>query len=159
MREVPEPLLPVLAEGWMLGYRGAQLLGALSSGYRPDDPDGFVDVVQFESAVNGRGMTDWDLPRDGRERGVRLLRRSLSYACAALRAVPESFAWPVFGYVSLSCGGLEDDILTANVTFCTKREGVLPYVDDIESFAHEALLEISQEDAMKLMPRGDHESH
>ncbi|MGW7378543.1 hypothetical protein [Streptomyces sp. NPDC054794] len=104
-------------------------------------------------------MTDGDLPRDGRERGVRLLRRSLSYACAALRAVPESFVWPVFGYVSLSRGGLEDDFLTANVTFCTKREGVLPYVDDIESFAHEALLEISQEDAMKLMPRGDHESH
>jgi hypothetical protein len=125
-REVPEPLLSVLAEEWVLGYRDAQLLRALSSGYRPDDSDSFVDVVQFESAVNGRGMTDWDLPWDGRERGVRLVRRSLAYACAALRVVPESFSWPVFGYVG-----------------------------DIESYAREALLEISQEDAVRLMPGDD----
>jgi hypothetical protein len=43
-------------------------------------------------------------------------------------------------------GGLDDDVLTANVTFSSHHPGLTPYVEDIESYSGEALLEIQRGD-------------
>ncbi|WP_406443210.1 hypothetical protein OHB14_30070 [Streptomyces sp. NBC_01613] len=59
----------------------------------------------------------------------------------------------MLGYVSLSEGGLEDDVLTAHVTFCSDHPNLPRYVDDVDAYTHEALLEISQEDAPALLPQ------
>lgn len=129
----------------------AQLLTALHSGYSGGGRQEFEDVIHYEATVNGRGMMDYDLPRSGPERRDTLLRRSLGYACTALQAVPEGQKWPILGYVSLSEGGLEDNILTAHVTFCSQRPELSPHVGDVDSYTHEALLELSQEDAAVML--------
>ncbi|WP_367323548.1 hypothetical protein [Streptomyces sp. HUAS ZL42] len=130
---------------------GAHLLSALQSGYNGAALEDFADIVHFEATVNGRGMMDYDLPASGPERRDQLLRRSLAYACMALKATPEESAHPIQGYVSFSEGGLSDDSLTANITFCTSRPHVPPYVGDIRSYREEALLELTRDDAKKLM--------
>jgi hypothetical protein len=144
--DVPEQFLAVVRGGWIV-EGDAQLLKLLRSGYSGGGTREFEDVVQHEAAVNGRAMVDYDLPRSGTERIEMLLRRSLGYACSALAAVPEGRKWPVRGYVSLSSGGLDDEILTAYVTFCSDRPDLPRYADDLDVFAHEALLELSQDDA------------
>lgn len=147
--DAPDPFLAIVAEGWMVDANGAQLLKALHPGYASTGrPEGLEDVIHYEASVNGRGMMDYDLPPSGPDRQKLLMRRCLGYSYAALRAVPSSYEWPVFGYVSLSDGGLHDDTLTANVTFCSQRTDVIPYVADVNSYADEALLEISQTDVL-----------
>ncbi|MEU1330625.1 hypothetical protein [Streptomyces sp. NPDC005865] len=94
-------------------------------------------------------MMDHDLPLAGPEREALLVRRCLGYAYAALRTVPSSCAWPMFGYVSLSHGGVDDGALTANVTFCSRRADVLPYVGDVDAYGDEALLEIAAVDVVR----------
>ncbi|MFE6836855.1 hypothetical protein ACFVFI_18745 [Streptomyces sp. NPDC057705] len=44
--------------------------------------------------------------------------------------------------ISLSYGGLADDHLTANVTFCGDHPGVRPHAADLESFGTEAVLRL-----------------
>ncbi|MDQ0599797.1 hypothetical protein QF037_004142 [Streptomyces canus] len=148
--DVPHQFRAVAHAGWTVDD-GAQLLTALKSGYSGAGRTEFEDVVHYEATVNGRGMMDYDLPDSGSERLGTLLRRSLGYACTALLAVPPSSQWPVLAYISLSEGGSNDDLLTAHVTFCSRRPDVPPYVDDVESYVHEALMEISQEDAAALL--------
>ncbi|MFJ8195412.1 hypothetical protein [Streptomyces sp. NPDC096152] len=96
-------------------------------------------------------MIDYDLPKSGAERTEVLLRRSLGYACMALVAAPGNQQWPVLAYISLSEGGLEDDFLTSNVTFCSDRPDLPRYVDDVESYTQEALLELSAADATMML--------
>jgi hypothetical protein len=96
-------------------------------------------------------MMDYDLPDAGPERTKSLLDRSLSYAGTALAAAPVSWPWPILGYVSLSEGGLDDDLLTAHVTFCSQRVGLPPFVQDMDSYPHEALMEISQRDVAAML--------
>ncbi|MEU5535288.1 hypothetical protein [Streptomyces sp. NPDC020362] len=139
--DVPAPFRDVVRAGWVLDD-GALVLAELRSGYVGAGRSGFTDVIHYEATVNGRGMTDYDLPRGGPERARTLLCRSVGYARPALAAVPQGCEWPVLAYVSLSEGGSTDDLLTAHVTFCTERPGVAPYVADLES-CREALMELS----------------
>ncbi|MFF9128636.1 hypothetical protein [Streptomyces sp. NPDC014806] len=148
--DVPEPFRLIVHEGWTVDG-DAHLLTALRSGYHGTVRSEWRDVIPYEAAVNGRGMMDYDLPEAGRERLDALLRRSLGYACIALRAVPEEQKWPVLGYVSLSEGGLEGGLLTAHVTFCSERPDLPRYVDDVNAYSQEALLEISQQDVELLL--------
>jgi len=150
--DVPDPFRAIIRAGWV-AEGDAQLLTALFSGYSGTPLTEFDDVIHYEATVNGRGMMDYDLPESGPERRKTLLRRCLGYTCTALLAVPESHLWPVSGYISLSEGGLEDDLLTAHVTFCSARPGLPRYVDDMESYKHEALLEVSQDDAKALLKK------
>lgn len=148
VEDAPEAFRAIAAEGWIVDDNGAQLLKALRAGYSgADGVEGFQDIVHYEASINGRGMMDYDLPPSGPDRRALLVRRCLGYAHAALRTAPANLEWPVFGYVSLSSGGLHDDTLTAHVTFCSQRPGILPYADDMNSYIDEALLEISQKDA------------
>ncbi|WP_445684324.1 hypothetical protein [Streptomyces reticuli] len=148
--DVPPAYRAIVEEGWTVTATGARLLSALESGYN-GSVDEFTDVVHVEASVNGRAMMDHDLPAAGPERLNRLLRRSLAYACLALRRVPEESEHPVLGYVSLSEGGLADDTLTSHVTFCTRRPGILPYAGQIQDHSDEALLELSRDDAAKFL--------
>lgn len=149
---MPDQFRAVVRGGWLLDG-DAQLLAVLHSGYSGGGRQEFPDVIHYEATVNGRGMMDYDLPDSGPGRRESLLRRSLAYACTALLAVPASQPWPTLAYVSLSEGGLEDDLLTAHVTFCSQRPGVPPYVSDVNSYRQEALLEISQDDAAIILSK------
>lgn len=137
--EVPPGFLRIVEAGWEVTPGGALVLSVLKSA----PPGPFSDVVHEEYSVNGRGMTDHDLPPSGKERESRLLRRCLAYArIALLRADALRSAVELSAYVSLSYGGLADDHLTANVTFCGDHSGVRPYVTDLEAFASESLLKL-----------------
>lgn len=103
--------------------------------------------------MNGRGMMDYDLPSSGPERSRPLLSRTFSYACTALLTVLAGWPVPILGYVSLSEGGLDDDLLTGHVTFCSLRPGLPPFVQEMESYKHEALMEISRDDAAVMLAR------
>ncbi|MFI1361904.1 hypothetical protein [Streptomyces griseochromogenes] len=149
--DVPPAYRALAEEGWTVDADGACLLSALRAGWSGSAAGEFGDVVHFEATVNGRAMMDHDLPADGPERRHRLLRRSVAYACLALRAAPAEGGHAVLGYVSLSEGGLSDDTPTSHVTFCTRRPDVLPYVDRIEDYSGEALLELSRDDAVELL--------
>ncbi|MGQ4433584.1 MULTISPECIES: hypothetical protein [unclassified Streptomyces] len=150
--DVPDPFRAIVRAGWT-SEGDAQLLSALHSGYSGASLTEFGDVIHYEATVNGRGMMDYDIPESDPERQKTLLRRSLGYVCTALLAVPESHPWPMLGYVSLSEGGLADDLFTAHVTFSSERPGLPRYVDDVDSYQHEALLEITQDDAKALLKR------
>lgn len=149
---VPDQFRAVVQRGWIV-ENGAHLLAALHSNYSGAAQSGFEDVVHYEATVNGRGMMDYDLPHSGPERSRTLLSRSLSYAGMALLAVPAGWPWPILGYVSLSEGGLDDDLLTAHVTFCSRRPGLPPFVQEMESYTHEALMEITQDGAAAMLAR------
>jgi hypothetical protein len=141
--DIPLPFRDVAGRGWTVGSDGAVLLTELTEG----TVGSFFDVVQEETSVNGRGMTDYDLPESGQSREEQLLRRCLAYSFACLESAADQFGKnSVCAYVSLSMGGLDDDVLTANVTFSSHHPGLPPYVEDIESYSREALLEIQLED-------------
>ncbi|MEV5531429.1 hypothetical protein [Streptomyces prunicolor] len=150
--DVPDSFRAIVRAGWTT-EGDAQLLTAPFSGFSGTPLTEFDEAIHYEATVNGRGMMDYDLPESGPERLKTLLRRSLGYACTALLAAPESHLRPVLGYISLSEGGLEDNLLTAHVTFCSARPGLPRYVDDMDSYKHEALLEVSQDDT-KALSRG-----
>jgi hypothetical protein len=149
---VPDQFRAVVQGGWTV-ENGAHLLTALYSNYSGAGQSDFGDVIHYEATVNGRGMMDYDLPDSGPARSMSLLDRSLSYACTALLAASVSSPFPVLAYISLSEGGLDDDLLTAHVTFCSRRLGLSPYVQDMDSYTHEALMEISQHDASAMLAR------
>ncbi|MFF5490517.1 hypothetical protein ACFY7Y_27775 [Streptomyces virginiae] len=137
--EVPPAFVQVVDEGWEVTPGGAHVLSALKSA----PPGPFSDVVHEEYTVNGRGMTDHDLPASGEDRERRLLRRCVAYAGSALlRADALGSAVEISAYLSLSYGGAAEDRLTANVTFCGDHPGVLPYVADLEAFRAESLLRL-----------------
>ncbi|MFJ6484475.1 MULTISPECIES: hypothetical protein [unclassified Streptomyces] len=137
--EVPPGFLRIAEGGWEVTSGGAHVLSALKSA----PPGPFSDVVHEEYTVNGRGMTDHDLPAAGEERESRLLRRCVAYARSCLlRTDALRSAVEVSAYVSLSYGGLNDDHLTANVTFCGDHPGVRPYAADLEAFGSESLLKL-----------------
>ncbi|MFD9218794.1 hypothetical protein ACFWDI_01885 [Streptomyces sp. NPDC060064] len=146
--DIPEQFLDVATEGWTTSAGGARVLSALASA----SSGKFFDVVQEEYSVNGRGMIDYDLPVSGNEREETLLRRCLAYCFACLDKASEQLGSnSVMAYVSISAGGLDEEILTANVTFCGDHPGFPPYVEDIESYREEALIELVPGDYVHLL--------
>ncbi|AGK78236.1 hypothetical protein SFUL_3305 [Streptomyces microflavus DSM 40593] len=94
--------------------------GRVLAELRPEAPGTYLDRLAEETTVNGRGMTDYDLPAAPHERTPLLVRRCLAYACACLRDAREEFGdGEVKAYVSLSFADTEEGLLTSNVTFCT----------------------------------------
>ncbi|MEU6594296.1 hypothetical protein ABZ923_34690 [Streptomyces sp. NPDC046881] len=143
--EVPPAYRAIAEGGWTVAANGAYLLTALQDGYS-GSASHFEDIVHLEASVNGRVMMDYDLPSADPERRSRLLRRCIAYACLALTYAPSDSDYPLLAYVSMSEGGLEDDTVTSSVTFCTRRPANPPYVDRIEDYTEEALLEVSVDD-------------
>ena len=148
-KDVPFPFQGILREGWCTTENGARVLRTLWQGYNGRISE-FSDIVHFEVFINGRGMTDYDLPEQESERIPPLLRRSVAYACAGLRNSQRDSEVQMKSYISLSLGGLDDRTLTAHVTFCGEHAGVPPYIDDVHAFQSEALMEVSPGDCESL---------
>ncbi|MFD3439047.1 hypothetical protein ACFWU3_16250 [Streptomyces sp. NPDC058685] len=142
-QDIPPLFREVAERGWSTTAGGARVLTDL----RPQSAAASVDRLAEETTVNGRGMTDYDLPTAPHERTPLLMRRCLAYIRACLRAAQEEFGDSgVKGYVSLSFSDTEDALLTAHVTFCTPRPDVPAYIADLERVENEAVAEISVED-------------
>ncbi|MFF1782153.1 hypothetical protein ACIQK5_19175 [Streptomyces virginiae] len=141
--DVPPMFREVAAEGWSYTPNGARVL----SGLVPEFTGSYVDVLQEETSINGRGMTDHDLPAAEPERTGPLLRRCLAYAFACLVEAERRFGdRDVRAYLILSLGGAHDDLLTATVTFCTHRPNIAPYIRDIENVQDAAVAELTSAD-------------
>ncbi|MFB8217689.1 hypothetical protein [Streptomyces anulatus] len=143
VRDIPPGFLEVVERGWSLTAAGGRVL----TGLRPEASGTYVDRLSEETTVNGRGMTDYDLPAAPDERIPLLVRRCLAYVCACLRTAREEFGdTRVKAYVSLSYADTEEALLTSNVTFCTPLPDVRPYLPDLEAVTDAAVAEISLED-------------
>ncbi|MGW7356609.1 hypothetical protein ACWGI0_08145 [Streptomyces sp. NPDC054802] len=144
VRDIPPMFREVVERGWAVTGSGARVLVDLL----PDEDRSCFDRLAEETTVNGRGMTDHDLPPGaGRERAEVLLRRSMAYIGACLRSAEKEFGdRQVRAYLSLSLGGTDDDLLTAHVTFCTPRPDTPPYIAGLEQVRDAAVAEVSVED-------------
>ncbi|WP_239078292.1 hypothetical protein [Streptomyces sp. SID9124] len=112
-----------------------------------DAPAQYADRLAEETTVNGRGMTDYDLPTATDERAPVLVRRCLAYVAACLRRARDDFGdTAVKAYVTLSFADTDEAPLTAYVTFCTPLPDVRPYVPDLESVEGAAVGEFCVED-------------
>ncbi|MGW7466619.1 hypothetical protein ACWGJT_18395 [Streptomyces xantholiticus] len=143
-RDIPPMFREVAERGWTVTQSGARVLTDL----RPGEGRSYFDRLAEETTVNGRGMTDYDLLADAAgKRTNMLLRRSLAYIAACLRAAEQEFGdRQVLAYLSLSLGGTDDDLLTAHVTFCRPLPDTPPYIADLEQVRDIAVAEISVED-------------
>ena len=90
----------------------------------------FPEIIDYEAAVNGRGIPDVDLAEVGEARVSRLLHRGAAFAWAALyeqhRQVPEA---RMAAYISAAPTFMDPTSFTGNVTFCAMRSGQPPYID------------------------------
>ncbi|MER7700779.1 hypothetical protein [Streptomyces sp. NPDC096095] len=142
-QDIPPLFREVVGRGWSVTPGGGRVLSDL----RPEAPGRYVDRLAEETTVNGRGMTDYDLPAAPDERTPLLVRRCLAYVCACLRKAQEEFGdTDVQAYVSLSFAETDEGPLTSNVTFCTPLPGVRPYIPRLEDVKGTAVAEISVED-------------
>ncbi|MFB8019030.1 hypothetical protein ACFC36_10745 [Streptomyces rubiginosohelvolus] len=142
-QDIPPWFRDVAARGWSVTAAGGRVL----TGLRPETPGRYVDRLAEETTVNGRGMTDYDLPAAPHERTPLLVRRCLAYVCACLRTARGEFGDSrVRAYVSLSCADTDERLLTSNVTFCTPLADVRPYIPRLEQVKDAAVAEISAED-------------
>ncbi|MGN5633834.1 hypothetical protein [Streptomyces sp. AC154] len=133
----------VVEGGWSLTSAGGRVL----TGLLLDIPPRYSDRLAEETTVNGRGMTDYDLPAATDERAPLLVRRCLAYVTACLHRAQGHFGdTAVKSYISFSFADTDRALLTSNVTFCTPLPDVLPYIRDIESVTDAAVAELSAED-------------
>ncbi|WP_432150995.1 hypothetical protein [Streptomyces sp. bgisy029] len=115
-RDIPPMFLEVVERGWSLTAAGGRVLTDLC----PEAPGTYAARLTEETTINGRGMTDYDLPAAPDERTPLLVRRCLAYVHACLRKAQKEFGdTRVKAYVSLSFADTEEALLTSNVTFCT----------------------------------------
>lgn len=84
MRDVPQVLNDVVAEGWTIDG-DAVLLRMMKSSYFGDRTR-FSNILGYEMAVNGRGIPDDDIVESGSSSIVALLRRGVAFAWSALHA-------------------------------------------------------------------------
>ncbi|MGW6584775.1 hypothetical protein [Streptomyces sp. MCL20-2] len=142
-QDIPPLFRDVAERGWSVTAAGGRVL----TGLRPETPGRYVDRLAEETTVNGRGMTDYDLPTAPHGRTPLLVRRCLAYVSACLRKAQGEFGDSrVKAYVSLSCADTDEGLLTANVTFCTPLADVRPYIPGLEQVGDAAVAEISAED-------------
>ncbi|MEU9927599.1 hypothetical protein [Streptomyces anulatus] len=117
----------------------------------PENLPEYADRLAEETTVNGRGMTEYDLPAATDERTSLLVRRCLAYVAARLHGSQEHFDdTAVKSYVSFSFADTDEALLTSNVTFCTPLPDVRPYIPDLERVTDAAVAKISAEDCSDL---------
>ncbi|ROQ67840.1 hypothetical protein EDD93_2286 [Streptomyces sp. 840.1] len=133
----------VVERGWSLTPSGGRVLADLLLESSPQ----YCDRLAEEIKINGRAMTDYDLPILTDERAPVLVRRCLAYVAACLQRAQEDFGdTAVRAYVSLSFADTDKAPLTSNVTFCTPLPDVLPYIPDLEGVTDAAVGEFSVDD-------------
>jgi hypothetical protein len=120
----------VVKRGWQI-VDEAVLLSSWFESYHGDRST-FPGVMDYEIAVNGRGIPDFDLPEDGRVRVPRLLRRGMAFAWSALHVQNNQFPdIELSAFVSVSPTLFDPDYFTGNVTFCAVRPSERPYIDRV----------------------------
>ncbi|WP_406095136.1 hypothetical protein [Streptomyces sp. NBC_01013] len=135
----------VVERGWSLTPTGGRVLTDLL----PEDLPAYSDRLSEETTINGRGMTDYDLPTATNERAPLLVRRCLAYVAACLQRAQEDFGdTAVKSYVSFSFADTDEALLTSNITFCTPLPDVRPYIPGLESVKDSAVGEFSAEDCL-----------
>lgn len=141
--DIPPLFREVAERGWSVTASGGRVLTDLC----PETSNTYADRLAEETTINGRGMTDYDLPAAPQERTPLLVRRCIAYVCACLRKAHEDFGdTRVRAYVSFSFADTEEALLTSNVTFCTPLPDVHPYIPDVEAVTDTAVAEITLED-------------
>ncbi|MFG2000929.1 hypothetical protein ACGFNU_17460 [Spirillospora sp. NPDC048911] len=137
--------------GWMISD-GATLLRAWRESYF-GDRSRFSEVVDYEVAVNGRGIPDMDLDSVGEVRVLRLLRRGVAFAWAALnRQHCELPSIRMAAYVSVAPTLFDPAHFTGNVTFCTMGPGRPIYIDP-ERTGNEIVVALFTEDCEECVPK------
>ncbi|MEU5992275.1 hypothetical protein ABZ806_25170 [Spirillospora sp. NPDC047418] len=106
----------MLDEGWVTD-EGARLLVAFRDSYYGARA-GFTHTVDYELAVNGRGVPDLDIEAQGHERARLLMRRGSAFAWAALHAAGLSMPRPLLvARISTAPVLTDPDVFTGHVTF------------------------------------------
>lgn len=142
-QDIPPMFREVVERGWSLTPAGGRVLTDLL----PENLPEYSDRLSEETTVNGRGMTDYDLPTATDERAPLLVRRCLAYVAACLHRAQEDFGdTAVKSYISFSFADTDEAPLTSNITFCTPLPDVRPYIPDLESVKDAAVAELSAED-------------
>jgi hypothetical protein len=126
--DVPAEWRPVLKSGWTV-VDGAVLLTGWYESYF-GQRSGFLETMDYEIAVNGRGIPDPPRAEVGTARVPGLLRTGVAFAWAALHAQRSQVPDVQMGaYVSAAPILFEPDRFTGNVTFCAQHPGQSPYID------------------------------
>lgn len=136
----------VVRQGWRI-IDGAVLLSCWYDSYHGDRST-FSQLMDYEVAVNGRGIPDLDLTEDRNERVPKLLRRGMTFAWRALHVQRHQFPnVEMSAYISVSPTIFDADYFTGNVTFCAVRPGEGPYIDR-EFLKDEIVVEIVSSDCV-----------
>jgi hypothetical protein len=117
-----------LSSGWTT-VDGANLLRAWYGSYFGERTR-FPEIIDYEVSVNGRGIPDLDLVEEGAARVLRLMRRGIAFAWAALHEQRRELPGiEMAGYISTAPILVDPDQHTGNVTFCTICSGQKAYID------------------------------
>ncbi|WP_329049131.1 hypothetical protein OG738_40895 [Amycolatopsis sp. NBC_01488] len=118
----------VVRQGWRI-IDGAVLLSCWYDSYHGDRLT-FSQIMDYEVAVNGRGIPDLDLTEVRNDRVPKLLRRGIAFAWRALHVQQHQFPdIEMSAYISVSPTLFDANYFTGNVTFCAVRTGERPYID------------------------------
>lgn len=148
---MPEFEAPV-SRGWTVVDDAVLLISWYKSYF--GERSEFPETIDYEAAVNGRGIPDMDLVDVGRARVFRLLRRGVAFAWAALREQHRQFPEVTMAaYISAAPTFVDPDHFTGNVTFCSVRPGQQLYVDP-DRVADEIVVALFTEDCVQPLPSG-----
>jgi hypothetical protein len=140
----------VVNDGWTV-IDGAVLLRNWYRSYF-GERSRFSELMDYEIAVNGRGIPDMDLVETGEALVARLLRRGVAFAWEALheqyRQLPDV---RMTAYISAAPTLVDPDHYTGNVTFCEVRPAWPPYVDP-KRLTDEIIIALFTEDCEKPLP-------
>lgn len=143
----------VLGRGWVVDDE-AVLLAWWRESYHGSRAR-FAEIIDYEIAVNGRGIPDSDLTEDGEDLVVPLLRRGVAFAWAALHVQHRQLSdVRMAAYVSAAPVLLEPDRFTGNVTFCALRPGQPQWTDPARSTDEEFVIALYTEDCRRPLPAG-----
>ena len=113
----------------------------------------FRELIDYEIAVNGRGIPDLDLTEMGVNRVRQLVRRGAAFAWEALYKqrcqLPDI---KLASYISAAPTLVDPDYYTGNVTFCTIRAGQ-PLHIDARSADNEVVVALFTEDCDHPLPK------
>jgi hypothetical protein len=148
---VPE-LQGVVSRGWVV-IEHATLLAAWYESYF-GERSRFPETMDYEVAVNGRGIPDMDLVEIGEARVSRLLRRGVAFAWAALHEQRNQLPGVgVTAYIFAAPTLVDPDHFTGNVTFCAVRAGQPLYINPAH-LTDEIVVSLSTVDCEKPLPSG-----
>jgi hypothetical protein len=146
---IPEFQAPI-SRGWVV-VDGATLLRAWYESYF-GERSRFSEIIDYEVAVNGRGIPDIDLIEMGQARVSRLLRRGVAFAWAGLHEQHRQLSDArMAAYISAGPTLVDPEVFTGNVTFCAVRRGQPEYIDP-SRLLDEIVIALFTEDCEKALP-------